>query len=79
MNCRSNTPENTFLSCDDDCEYYDVERILGHRGSLLDPSSWWFLIKWVDFDDSHNEWLPRCDVSQEAIDEYMSFDQEYVS
>jgi hypothetical protein len=65
-------------SDDADGAYCEVERILGHRGSLVNPDAWWFLIKWVGFDDSHNEWLPRCDVSQEAIDEYMALDQEYM-
>lgn len=63
---------------DEDAAYYEVECILGHRGSLVNPDAWWFLIKWVGFDDSHNEWLPRCDVSEEAICEYMALDQEYM-
>jgi len=79
QHAKFNSESDQAASSDDaDADYYEVERILGHRGSLVNPDAWWFLIKWVGFDDSHNEWLPRCDVSQEAIDEYMALDQEYM-
>ena len=78
QHAKFNSESDQAASSDDAAAYYEVERILGHRGSLVNHESWWFLIKWVGFDDSHNEWLPRCDVSQEAIDEYMALDQEYM-
>ena len=37
---------------------FDVESILSHDGDLNKTSSLIFLVKWKDYDQSHNSWEP---------------------
>jgi len=37
---------------------FDVEKIISHDGDTTRVSTLQFLVKWKDFDDSHNSWEP---------------------
>ncbi|KAI1285650.1 hypothetical protein HDE_11641 [Halotydeus destructor] len=56
------------MSSEDVYEVEDIvkERVVSKKGRRTIQ----YLIKWKDFDDSHNEWIPACDVGRQAIKEW---------
>ncbi len=56
-----------------DPEFFQVERIINHKGQHWRPSSMQLFVKWVGFDDTENSWIKWKD-NQElaALDTYMT-------
>ena len=40
-----------------------VEKVLGHIGDSKKPTSMSFHVKWLNYDNSHNTWEPRKNLS----------------
>ena len=59
--------------------YYKVEKILDHRCSEYPAGigKCEFLIKWQDYNHSHNQWRPYEDVTKAAITEYLQTNNIY--
>jgi hypothetical protein len=60
-----------------DPEFFQVERIINHKGQHWRPSSMQLFVKWVGFDDTENSWIKWKD-NQElaALDTYLSNNPE---
>ena len=49
---------------EDECERYDVERLLQRRTRGGNTE---YLVKWLDYDDGHNTWEPTAHICAEAL------------
>ncbi|KAF9969604.1 hypothetical protein BGZ73_007988, partial [Actinomortierella ambigua] len=38
--------------------YYEIEAVIGHRYDT-DQARWLYLVKWKNYDDSYNLWIPK--------------------
>ena len=50
--------------------YYDVEKILDHRGTKNNKE---FLVRWKGYDPDEDSWIKEKDVTQSAITEYRQY------
>jgi hypothetical protein len=50
-------------------DYYDVEKILDHRGTKSKE----FLVRWKGYDPEDDSWIKEKDVTQSALAEYRQF------
>jgi hypothetical protein len=50
-------------------DFYEVEKILGHRGTINKE----FLVRWKDYDSDEDSWKKDQDVTQSVITEYRQY------
>jgi hypothetical protein len=63
-------PQNTHSQPKLKKGYYEVEKILDHRGAKSNKE---FLVRWKGYDSDEDSWIKEKDVTQSAITEYRQF------
>lgn len=67
----SSKPLSPELSIEDGLPYYQVEHILATRVRRVGRKKVQeFLIKWLGYDDSHNSWEPRANLTPDLLEHY---------